>query len=384
MSVRKRKWRTRAGEEKEVWVVDYSAQDGTRHLKTFVRKKDADAYHSQVNVDVASGIHTPHSRSITVAEAAADWLKHVAAEGRERTTVNQYRQHVELHILPRIGRVKLAQLSTPFVNKFRDELLTSGLSRILARKVIGSMKMLLKDAQRRGSVAQNVALGVSVQLSRRDKRKLRVGEDIPSPDEVRRIIEAAAGRHRALLVTACFTGLRSSELRGLRWSDVELEGEAPQLHVRQRADRYRAIGNLKSASGERSIPLGPFLSNTLKSLRAMERKGEYVFGNASGNSEFHQSMVQRMLHPAQVKAGVVDERGKPKYPGLHCLRHFFASWCINRRVDGGLELPLKRVQELLGHSTLAMTADVYGHLFPSTDAHNELAAAEKAMGLHVA
>jgi hypothetical protein len=73
MSVRKRKWTTRAGEEKEVWVCDYVAQDGTRHLKTFVRKKDADAYHSQVNVDVASGVHTPASRSITVAEAAADY-----------------------------------------------------------------------------------------------------------------------------------------------------------------------------------------------------------------------------------------------------------------------------------------------------------------------
>ena len=72
---------------------------------------------------------------------------------------------------------------------------------------------------RRGNVAQNVAAGVSVQLSRRDRRKLRVGVDIPTPDEVRRMIEAAHGRQRALLVTACFTGLRSSELRGLRWQE---------------------------------------------------------------------------------------------------------------------------------------------------------------------
>ena len=94
-----------------------------------------------------------------------------------------------------------------------------------------------------------------------------------------------------------------------------------------------------------------------------------------------------MLHRAQVAAGITVERdGKvtPKYTGLHCLRHFFASWCLNRRVDGGLELPLKTVQARLGHATLSMTADVYGHLFPSTDAHNELAAAEKALGLHVA
>jgi integrase len=64
-------------------------------------------------------------------------------------------------------------------------------------------------------------------------------------------------------------------------------------------------------------------------------------------------------------------------PGHARLRHFFASWCINRRVDGGLELPLKVVQARMGHSTIAMTADVYGRLFPRGDDSAELAAAEK-------
>ena len=125
-------------------------------------------------------------------------------------------------------------------------------------------------------LAQPGSFGVSVQLNRRDKQKLRVGEDIPTPDEVRRMIEAVHGRQRALLVTACFTGLRASEPRGLRWSDVELEGAEPQLHVRQRADRYRTIGSLKSASGERTVPLGPFMANTLRSLRALDRRGELI------------------------------------------------------------------------------------------------------------
>ena len=60
------------------------------------------------------------------------------------------------------------------------------------------------------------------------------------------------------------------------------------------------------------------------------------------------------------------------------LRHFYASWCINRRVDGGLELPLKVVQARLGHASIQMTADTYGHLFPRGDDGAELAAAEKA------
>ena len=65
--------------------------------------------------------------------------------------------------------------------------------------------------------------------------------------------------------------------------------------------------------------------------------------------------------------------------GAYALRHFFASWCINRRKDGGLELPIKLVQERLGHSTIVMTSDVYGHLFPSRDDEAELAAAERVL-----
>jgi integrase len=66
--------------------------------------------------------------------------------------------------------------------------LKDGASRILARKVLGSLKALLKDAMRRGNVAQNVARDISVRMNARDKRKLRIGEDIPSVDEVRRMI----------------------------------------------------------------------------------------------------------------------------------------------------------------------------------------------------
>jgi integrase len=83
-----------------------------------------------------------------------------------------------------------------------------------------------------------------------------------------------------------------------------------------------------------------------------------------------------VLWPTQIAAGVVDAAGKPKYKGLHALRHFYASWCINRKVDGGLELPAKIVQERLGHASIMMTMDTYGHLFPSKDDGQELAQAE--------
>jgi integrase len=74
MSVRKRTWKTVAGEMKEAWVVDYVDQGGKRRLKTFKRKKEADAYHSRANVEVREGVHTADSESVTIATAGRLWL----------------------------------------------------------------------------------------------------------------------------------------------------------------------------------------------------------------------------------------------------------------------------------------------------------------------
>jgi integrase len=220
---------------------------------------------------------------------------------------------------------------------------------------------------------------VSIQRDKRSKSKLKVGVDIPTPDEIKHIVHAATGRSRALLITAIFTGLRSSELRGLRWVDVDLK--KGELHVRQRADRYNEIGKPKSESGERVIPLGPLVVNTLKEWRLACPKGELglAFPNTLGKIWDHADIVTRYVWPTMVAAGVVDTRGEPKYSGLHALRHFYASWCINRKADGGLELPPKSVQVRMGHSSIVLTMDTYGHLFPRTDDGSEMAEAEKLL-----
>jgi integrase len=186
------------------------------------------------------------------------------------------------------------------------------------------------------------------------------------------------GRWRPLILTAMFTGLRASELRGLRWQDVDLAGR--KVHVRQRADRYHKIGRPKSEAGERTVPLLPLVANALREWKVQCPKGtlDLVFPNCSGNVESLANIAMRGLWPAQMAAGVVDADGKAKYTGMHALRHFYASWCINRHADGGLELPAKIVQERLGHSSIIMTMDVYGHLFPRGDEAAEMEAAERA------
>jgi integrase len=374
MSVRKRTWTTRKGEQKEAWIVDYTDQDGDRHIDTFERKKDADAHHDKVRLDVRHGVHTAVSKSETVAEAAERWVSRVEAEGRERGTLAQYRQHVKLHIAPRIGKYKLAHLTPPKVEAFRDDLLAN-LSRPMARKVMTSLKSLLKAAKH-----AHVAADVSVGRSKRGERKLELGVDIPTPDEIKRLLQAATEapiRPRTLLITAISTGLRASELRGLRWRDVDVKHS--ELHVRQRADRYNEIGQPKSASGARTIDFGPRVLAALKEwkLACPNSEGGFVFPTPEGKIEHHKNML-RSLAPLMKAAGVVDKGGEPKY-ALHAFRHYFASWCINRKAAGGRELPPKNVQQLLGHASIVMTLDRYGHLFPRGDDRAELAAAESAL-----
>jgi integrase len=380
MSVRKRAWKNRDGSQGEAWVVAYTDRAGTRRLRTFDRKRTAESFEVAIGVDVRSGVHVPDSQSIVIAEAAKLWLKSCEAAGLERTTLAAYSQHVALHIVPLIGAMKLSQLSAPAVRAFEDALRRER-STAMVHRVIGTLGAILADAQDRGLVAQNVVRGRPRRRNAHDKRqgKLKIGIDIPTPKEVRAIIAHLEGRWRPLLLTAIFTGLRASELRGLRWSDVDFK--RGELHVRQRADHYNTIGRLKSEPAERAVPLPPMVVNTLREWKHTCPKGslDLVFPNGHGHVENYSNIIKRGLIPIVRTAGVVNGDGEAKYSGLHSLRHFYASWCINRRVDGGLELSLKLVQSRLGHASIQMTADTYGHLFPRGDDGSELAAAERVL-----
>jgi integrase len=157
---------------------------------------------------------------------------------------------VRLHIAPRIGRWKLSSLTHHAIEKFRDDMIAET-SRPMARKVLTSLKSVL-----RASKFAHVADDVRIKRVKRDERKVEVGRDIPTPQEIKRLIEAARpGGQRATLLVAATCGLRASEIRGLRWSDIDLRGAT--LNVLQRADRWNKIGAPKSASSVREIPLVP-------------------------------------------------------------------------------------------------------------------------------
>lgn len=380
-SIRKRTW-TSGGKPKTAWIADYLDQGGKRHLKTFESKKAADSWLTATRHEVSRGVHTAEHRSLTVTESGSLWIERCTADDLERSTVIKYRNHLDLHIAPSpIGGVRLASLTAPMVEEFRDNALKT-LSLPMAKRVLASLKAIIWEAQRRGLVAQNVAVSVRVRARRREVERLVIGRDVPTKREITALLAAADSRWRPLLLVSAFTGIRASELRGLLWEAVDLDKQV--IHVRQRMDQWNVVGPPKSAAGRREIPLTPMAINALKEwrlscprLKTGEGPGKLwlVFPNGLGKPESHSNIVNRGLGPVQVAAGIVDAAAKPKY-GLHSLRHFYASWAI----EAGFSP--KRVQALMGHSSIQMTFDRYGHLFPSAeDDHARLAAGEAAMAL---
>jgi hypothetical protein len=122
MSVRKRTWRNADGSQGEAWVAAYTDHEGKRRIRSFEKKREADAFHASVGSELRSGIHVPDSQSITVAEAGRLWLEGCEAASLERSTLGNYRQHLKRHIIPLIGAVKLSRLTVPMVRAFEDKL----------------------------------------------------------------------------------------------------------------------------------------------------------------------------------------------------------------------------------------------------------------------
>jgi integrase len=302
----------------------------------------------------------------------------------ERTTIDSYRQHLRDHIEPLIGGIFLRDLTIPAVRDFMDVLRGAGRSPAMIRRVVGDLGSILANAMERGLVAQNVVHGMSRRrkkdrkVEKRHERDLKKGVDIPTLDEVRAIIASLRGRWRPMILTAFFTGLRASELRGLKWPDVDLQKS--ELTVSQRADKYLTLGSPKSDAGKRTVPLPPLLANALREWKLQCPRTDLglVFPTEKGNVFHHTNIVQRGWNPAQVRAGVVGADGKAKY-NFHAARHFYASWCANSVKDGGLGLSPKVVQARMGHSSITVTLDLYSHLFPRGDDGGEMAEAERKL-----
>lgn len=287
----------------------------------------------------------------TVADAAQIWIKRCELEQLERATLHSYRGHVKNHIEPKIGYLLLKELSAVDVRNFLDQMLRDS-TRAMTKKCLTTLRSIISCAQERGLVQHNVARDVKLRRSERHDPD-RV---FPTKDEIRLLIAKAPARHKPLIMTALFTGMRMSELRGLCWDAIDFDRSI--ITVRKRADRYCQMGNPKSKSGRRDIPMGPQLATVLKEWKLACPAGDLnlVFPNGVGKVETHSNICNRVFNPLMIECGIVDDDGAPRF-SLHAMRHAAASLFIEQG------WPPKKIQTMLGHSSITMTYDVYGHLF---------------------
>jgi integrase len=303
---------------------------------------------------------TPPPARLTVGRFLADWLEVAAPKLRPRT-LESYASHVRLHIAPAIGAVPLSKLGPTDVQRLLDGLSAGGLSPQTVAHVRATLRRALGQAERWGQVSRNVAKLV-------DPPRIETVPVNPlTGPEVRTFLEASrTSRFYPLWVTAIATGLRSGELRGVRWADIDMD--AGLLQVRGaigRVDGHLELVEPKTARSRRTVPLPAIAVDALREHRRRqltdrllagarwqgERWGDLVFPTVVG-TPFHDSTLVHRFHVDLAAAGIRRQR-------LHDLRHAAASLMLAQGVSARV------VMETLGHSTIAVTMNTYAHVLPA-------------------
>ncbi len=372
--VRKREWTTAKGIQRTAYIVDFVDSRGDRQRKQFKRWKAADSFRIKIDGQLAIGTYRSDGDKVTVEEACLAFLDYAAGrmkrnERMTRKMLIVYRGHVTNHILHNdhgVGSHKLSQFTTKGVGYFRDALRNSGVTVPTTRKILSTLHAILEYAIGQDWVATNAAHGVKV-IGPRDEGAKKIVP--PSKADLKSILYAADENFRILILFAVSTGVRAGEQWALRWSDVDFDGAV--LHIVRRVDSYREEGPPKSAAGVRDVPLSAMLVRLLKewNLRSKFSDDDHlVFPNRRGHHMCHDNLIKRRYKPMLMAAGV---------PGIswHSLRHY----AVSTWIEAGLAP--KIVQTFAGHSSLSVTMDRYGHLFPSEDHKAAMnAIAEELMG----
>ena len=356
MSIRKRTWVTR-GQQKTAWVLVYSNGNGKRKQETFATKREAERRWSEISAELHRGSHVSLADSLTVAQAGDLWIDRAISEGLERSTYEEYRRVLSLHIVPLIGSVKLVGLTRADVEDLRDQLL-SELSPKSATRVFSYFKIIMKLAEDKGLIPTNVADKVKLVPSKRHRHR----PEFFQMDEVNAALAASlelGPEFSAFAHLFWLHGLRSSEGRGLTWEAINFE--KGMVTISQRADRWRTIGPPKSESSFRTIPLTPSCLEALAVLKskANPSSNDFVFPDKKGRPMTYFQQISQLYDPVMFKAGLTKKvDGATKHlRSLHAARHTTASIWIE------MGFSAKRVQKLMGHSSIQITFDLYGHLF---------------------
>ena len=277
----------------------------------------------------------------TLKTFAATFLE-TSGVSNKPSTVASKELVLRCHILPRMGSLRLDEISYEQVEDLKIALATSTIKKGKLRRpktvnnVLKTLHRLLVVAKKRGLISS---------LPEFEPIRCPPPEfDFLSFEEASRLIEGARDEWRTLITFALRTGMRRGELVALRWQDVDLE--AGKVLVRQTI--WRGIIGLPKNHKPREIPLSANVVAMLKAHRHL--RGALVFCD-EGGEYLRVNKLNRVMETACKRAGL-------RHIGWHVLRHTFASHLAMRNV------PLKAVQELLGHASIQMTMR-YAHLSPT-------------------
>lgn len=344
-----------------LWVgsltVGYSGGRRQRKVIYGQTKRDVQARLKPLQEDAATGLPV-HSQSPQLKEYMRDWLDAIRPGLRPKTFAS-YEGVTRLHILPMIGDIRLERLAVGDVARLLQLKQHQGLSPRSVRYIGHVLRNALNKAVRWGIVGRNVAS--LADLPREVHKDVRV----LSPDEARRLVEAARGdRLEALWILSVSTGLRLGEVLALRWNDVDLNRR--ELRVTKALQRQTGRGLVvtepKTRRSRRTIIIPILVAERLRRHQAQQELdfqaaqapyGEdgLIFTSTSG-AALDSSNVARSFKRLLQRAELSSIR-------FHDLRHSCASLLLAQGVSPRV------VMETLGHSRISVTMDTYTHVMPA-------------------
>lgn len=294
----------------------------------------------------------------TLKQFLEHWLTDSVKPSVRVSTYVSYDQQVRVHIVPQLGHIKLSKLRPQHIQTYINDRLEFGLSAKTVKYHLSVLRMSLTRAEKWGLVARNVAMLV-------DPPRVQKYEIQPITQEQARIfLEAIKGdRLEALFTVALSLGLRRGEALGLRWSDIDFQTRTLRIKVAlQRIEGRLQLLEPKTKTSRRVLDLPDSLINKLRNHHARQLQDKLLAGkNWHDTGLVFTSMIGTPVDPRHVKRRldpILKNAGLPHYR-VHDLRHFCASLLL---VQG---VPLKVVSEILGHSQISITADLYTHVLPS-------------------